>query len=183
MRNRLLLALLLPLLTLPARAQDVASGPDKGAKVSELKVYDVTGLHKEKDVDYAKERKDKPTVYLFVNAEKFDRPMNRFMKTLDGDVKKDVEGAYVVAVWLTGDADKTKEFLPRVQQSVNYEVTALTVFGDKAGPKGWNVNADAHLTAVVVSKGKVTATFGYQSLNETDVPKVKEALQKAVKEK
>jgi hypothetical protein len=184
MRCTLLLGFSLALLANPARAQDVTSGPDKGAKVPELKVFDATGAHKDKDVDYAGERKDKPTIYLFVNAEKFDRPMNRFMKTLDGIVKKDFEGAYVVAVWVGGDVDKTKERLPLVQKSVDYEATALTVFtGAKEGPKGWNVNGDAHLTAVVANKGKVAATFGYQSLNETDVPKVKEALEKAVKGK
>ena len=185
MRCAVLLALSLALSAAPARAQDVSSGPEKGAKVPELKVFDATGSHKDKDVDYAGERKDKPTVYLFVNAEKFDRPMNRFMKTLDGVVKKDFEGAYVVAVWLTGDADKTKEYLPKVQQSVSYEVTALTLFADKdkTGPKGWGINSDAHLTAVVVNKGKVAATFAYQSINETDVPKVKEALEKAIKGK
>ena len=181
---RSVLPLLLLQFVLPARGQDVTSGPEKGEQVPELKVFDATGAHKEKDVDYAAERKDRPTVYLFVNAEKFDRPMNRFMKGLDAAVKKDFEGAYVVAVWVGGDADKTKELLPRVQQSVQYEVTALTLYeGAKEGPKGWNVNADAHLTAVVANKGKVAATFGYQSVNETDVPKVKEALAKAIKEK
>jgi hypothetical protein len=55
--------------------------------------------------------------------------------------------------------------------------------GDKAGPKGWGVNPDSHLTVVLASGGKVVATFGYQSVNETDVPKVKEALAKAVKKK
>jgi hypothetical protein len=183
MRTVLCAAFFLFLSSAAARADDLTSGPEKGAKVPALKVYDVTGENKEKDVDYAAERKDKPTVYLFINAEKFDRPMNRFMKTLDETVKKDFEGVYVVAVWLTGDADKTKEFLPKVQQSVKYEATALTAFPDKAGPKDWNVNADAHLTAVVANKGKVTATFAYQSLNETDVPKVKEALEKAIKGK
>jgi hypothetical protein len=167
----------------PARAQDVPSGPEPRAKVPALKVYDATGAHKEKDVDYAAERKDRPTVYLFINAEKFDRPMNRFMKTLDGIIHKDFEGAYVVAVWLTGDADKTKELLPRVQRSVGYEATALTVFADKAGPQGWFVNTDTHLTAVVAARGKVAATFGYRSINETDVPRVKEALAKAVQGK
>jgi hypothetical protein len=64
---------------------------------------------------------------------------------------------------------------------VQYEVTALTLLaGDKEGPKGWSVHADARLTAVVANKGKVTARFGYQPVNETDVPRVKEALQKAI---
>jgi hypothetical protein len=183
MRCRHLLALSLLVLAPPARAQDVTSGPEKGAKVPALKVYDTTGAHKDKEVDYAADRKDKPTVYLFVNAEKFDRPMNRYMKALDGAVKKDVEGGYVIAVWLTRDADKAKEYLPKVQQSVGYEATALAVFPDTAGPEGWNINADAHLTAVVVSKGRVAAVFGYRSLNETDVPAVKQALQEAIKAK
>jgi len=165
------------------RAQDIVSGPAKDAKVPALKVYDSTGEHKEKEVDYAAQRKDKPTVYLFIDAEKFDRPMNRFMKTLDGAVKKDFADAYVVAVWLTGDADKTKALLPRVQQSVQYEATALTLFADKAGPKDWNVNGDAHLTVVLANKGAVRATLGYRSVNETDVPAVKEKLAAATRKK
>jgi hypothetical protein len=163
-------------------AQDVVSGPDKGAPVPALSVYDATGGHKDKTVDYAAERKDKPTVYLFVRADRFDRPMNRFMKTLDTQIKKDFPDVYVVAVWITPDADRTRELLPRVQQSVQYEATALTV-GDKEGPKGWNVNGDAHLSVVVATKGKVTATLGYQSVNETDVPKAVEAVKKAAESK
>jgi hypothetical protein len=162
----------------------VPSGPEKGAAVPALKVFDATGAHQGKEVDYAADRKDMPTVYLFINAEKFDRPMNRFMKALDGAVKKEFDDAYVVAVWLTGDADRTKDLLPRVQQSVQYEATALTLFaGPREGPKGWNINGDVHLTAVVANRGKTAATFGYRSLNETDVPTVKIALQDAVKRK
>jgi hypothetical protein len=184
MRYLFPLSLVYLVLAASSQAQDVASGPEKGEKAPALKVFDATGDHKNTETDYAADRADKPTVYLFVNAEKFDRPMNRFMKTLDGIIKKDFEGVYVVAVWLTGDADKTKELLPRVQQSVQYDVTALTLFtGDKGGPNGWNVNTDAHLTAIVANKGKIAATFGYRSINETDVPKVKEALAKAVKGK
>jgi hypothetical protein len=165
-----------------SQAQEVTTGPQKGATVPALKVFDATGIHKDKEVDYAADRAVKPTVYLLIDAEKFDRPMNRFMKALDGIVAKDFAGAYVVAVWLTSDADKTKALLPRVQQSVQYEATALTLFlGAEEGPKGWGVNTDAHLTAVVATKGRVAATFGYRSMNETDVPKVKEALKKAIK--
>src|SRR5262245_22175860 len=134
------------LFALAAAAQDVASGPDKDAKVPALKVFDATGAHKDKDVDYAAKRKDKPTIYLLVRAAKFDRPMNRFMKGLDGQVKKDHEDAYIVAVWLTDDVEKAKERLPAVQQSVQYENIALTIYTNgKESPKGWNVNADAHL--------------------------------------
>ena len=90
-----------------------------------LSVYDVTGTNKEKTVDYAAERKDKPTVYVFIQADKWSRPVARFLKGLDGAVKKDSEDAYVVAVWLTDDAAATKDYLPKAQQSVRFENTAL----------------------------------------------------------
>src|SRR5262245_24791013 len=164
-----------------APAQDLSSGPDKKAKVPALRVFDATGPNKDKDVDYAADRKDKPTIYLLVRADKFDRPMNRFVKGLDGQVKKDSEDAYIVAVWLTDDVDKAKERLPAVQQSVQYQNTALTIFtGGKDGPNDWHANPDAHLTVVLAVKGKVVATFGYQSVNETDVKAVREAFQKAL---
>jgi hypothetical protein len=166
-----------------AFGQDVTSGPDVGQKVPALKVFDATGPHKDKDVDYAADRKEKPAVYLFIAADKWDRPMARFLRKLDEAVA-DVKDASVVAVWLTADVEKTKEYLPRAQQSLQLQATALTCFtGDKAGPEGWNANADAHLTAVVAHKAKVGAKFGYQSLNETDVPKVVEALKKAIGDK
>jgi hypothetical protein len=171
----------LALLLLPAaRADDIASGPDRGDTVPALRVYDATGLHKDRTVDYAAERKDKPTVFILLRADKFDRPMNRFLKTLDQKVKKDHEGVYVVAVWLTEDLDRTRKLLPRVQQSVQYEATALTcVAADREGPRDWNVNGDAHLTVVVADRNKVTATFAFISLNETDVPAVTRALKKS----
>jgi hypothetical protein len=162
-----------------ALANDLKSGPDKGAMVPELNVYDATGEHQEKEVDCAAERKDKPTSYVFVQAEKWSRPMNRFLKMLDESVKMN-NGDYIVAVWLTDKADESKEYLPKLQQSVKYEATALTCYtGEMAGPKGWNINADAHVTVVVVNKGKVAATRAYQAINETDVPAVEEALKKA----
>ncbi len=163
-----------------ARAQ-VASGPAVGDPVKPLKVVAVVGDIKDKELDYAAERKEKPTIYVFIPAEKFSRPMNRFLKTLDGKVKDANAEAYIVAVWLTDDKEKTKEYLPRLQMSVQYQAMALTYFaGEKSGPNDWNVNADADITVVIANKAKVAATFGFRSINETDVPSVEEALKKAV---
>jgi hypothetical protein len=166
---------------LTVRASDVDSGPKKGSKVPGLKVFDATGENKDKTVDYASLRKDRPTVYLFVGEGKFARPMFRFMKTLDEAIKKDLEEVYGVAVWLTDDEEKSKEYLPRI--SMYFEMTALTVFKGKDGPKGWDINGDAHLTVVVAHGGKVTARFGYNSVNETDVPAVLKELKKVAKGK
>jgi hypothetical protein len=177
--RRVLLALVL-LFPAAARA-DVTSGPAAGDPVAALKVFAATGAIENQEVDYAAERKEKPTVYILLQYDKLDRPMGRFLKTLDEAVKKDFAGAYVVTVWLAEDKDKAKEHLPRINQSLKFEATAMTVFlGGKEGPKDWNVNPDAHVTVVVANQRKVAATFAYLSLNETDVPRVQEALKKAV---
>jgi len=164
-------------------AGDVDSGPEKGAKVPGLKVYDVTGPNKEKTVDYADLLKDKVAVYYLVPYEKFDRPMNKFMKTLDTKIGADFEGVQAVAVFMTDDEDAAKKRLAAIQTSVNYEKTALTAFNGKDGPKGWNANSDAHLTVIVASGGKVVARFGYKSVNDTEVPDVVAELKKLVKKK
>jgi hypothetical protein len=176
MTTRLLTASLLGMLAADLARADVASGPKEGGAVATLTVYAVTGDPKDKEVDYAGLRKDKPTVYVFVSAKDFSRPMFRFLKKLDEDLGDD---GMVVAVWLTDDADKSKEYLPKISQY--FTGAALTVFDGTAGPKDWAINSDAHLTAVVAHKGKVVKSFGYMSLNETDVPEVVETLKKAIK--
>ena len=124
------------------RGQEVTSGPESGVKVPALKVFDATGPHKDKDVDYAAERKDKPTIFVFIQADKWDRPMARFLRKMDEVVQKEKDVS-VVAVWLTEDPDKTKTYLPLAQKSLQFGATALTCFtGEKTGPKDWNVNAD-----------------------------------------
>jgi hypothetical protein len=147
-----------------------------------LPVFDVTGPNKEKEVNYVADRKEKATLYVFIQADKFDRPIARFLKKLDEGLKDDSSG--IVAVWLTDDAGKTKDYLPRAQQSLKLEATALTCFtGDKTGPKDWNINSEAHITIVVASKNEVAATLAYRSINETEVPRVQEALERARKKK
>lgn len=156
------------------------SGPAADSEVIGYKVHAVTGEFADKDVDYLQERKDKTTIYLFVSADKFDRPVARYLKTLDKAVTDAVEGTAgveVVAVWLSEDVAKSKEYLPKAQQSLKFEHTALTVFpGATQGPEGWGIDTEAHLTTVVVKGKKVIASFGYRSTNETDVREVVKAL-------
>jgi hypothetical protein len=177
MTKRFHTALLMATLGAGLARADVPSGPKEGETVAALKVYAVTGDPKDKEVDYAELRKDKPTVYVFVSAKDFGRPTFRFIKKLDEDLGQD---ALLVAVWLTDDPDQAKQYLPKISQY--FKGAALAVFGEAGGPKGWALNADAHLTAVVVHKGRVVKSFGYLSLNETDARSVVEALKKAIKE-
>jgi hypothetical protein len=156
-------------------AQDVDSGPKAGEKVTALKAYGLVGAVEGKEADFAAERKDAPTVYLFVQSEHFGRPMARFIKVLDGKVKEANDKAGVVAVWI-GDKEafaKNKDYLPRVQGSLKLENTAIAAHeGEKSGPNGWGLNADAHVTVVVADKGKVAKSLAFVSVNETDVRSV-----------
>ena len=139
----------------------VESGPKAGDKIEVLKVFAATGDAAGKEVDYAARRKDKPTIFVFVQSDKWDRPVARFLRTLDQDLAKNRADVHIVAVWLTDDVVKAKEYLPKAQGSLNLSQTTFTVFpGDKSGPKGWGINADAHLTVVVAHEKKVSTSLG-----------------------
>jgi hypothetical protein len=150
---------------------EVPSGPQPGEAVVALKAFAVSGEPKERDVDYAAIVKEKPAVVVFIAAKEFDRPMFRFLKKLDSDLPPETR---FVAVWLAEDAAKSKEYLPKITQY--FDRAALAVFDGVAGPNGWGVNLDARLTAVVLKNGKTVKSFGYVSLNETNVPEVLESL-------
>jgi hypothetical protein len=159
------------------RAQNLLSGPDIGKRVPELPVLAATGPNAGNEIDYADQRKEKPTVYVFIQADKWDRPMARFLRGLDEAMPKISQDAYVVAVWLTADQEKTKQYLPVAQQSLQLANSALTQFtGEASGPANWKLHSGAHLTAVVVAKGIVSASFAYRSVNETLVDDVARAL-------
>ena len=171
---------------LPVRADD-ESGPKAGEKVAKLTAFGVVGTVEKKEADFAAERKDAPTIYLFVAAQEGGlpvggRPAARFMKKLDEEIGK-VDGAAIVAIWLGDKAfDKHKEYLPKIAMALSFEKTQLAAFdGEKSGPDGWAINGDTHVTAVVVNKGKVAKSFAFTSVNETDVKSVMDELKKAMK--
>jgi hypothetical protein len=159
---------------------DVESGLKAGEKIPQLKAFGLVGDIREKSADFAKERGDKPTVYLFINAPKFDRPIARYMRELDQKVGEAAENVAVVAVWVGGDLDDNKKRLPLINQSLKFDRTAMACFeGAAPGPNGWGLNDEAHLTTVVAHKGKVIKSFAYRSTNEKDVPAVLTEVKKA----
>jgi hypothetical protein len=183
------LALSVALLAVPFASADDDSGPKAGSKIEKLKAFGVTGPVENKEADFAADRKDAPTIYLFVAAMEGGipvggRPAARFMKKLDEEIGK-LDGAKIVAVWLGEKAfDKHKEYLPKINMSLKFENTQLTAFdGEKSGPNGWAINGDTHVTAVVANKGKVLKSFAFTSVNETDVRAVLGELKKSVDKK
>jgi hypothetical protein len=162
---------------------DLDSGPAVGEAVPKLKVTMVTGDQAGQEADVAEIRGDKPTIFLFVPAERFDRPTARFLKKLDEALGKEGKESAGVAVWLSETPEKSRDYLPRAQMSLQFMHTALGVFPSQTmPPDGWVIHDRAAVTAVVVRGKKVKARFGYGSVNETVVPEVVEALKKALAE-
>lgn len=160
---------------------EVASGPKPGDKLEDFKVFGVVGSVDNKQGSYVADRKEEPVVYVFVQHEHWGRPMAKFLKTLDKDVKETNDKAFVGVIWLSEMPDKVKDYLPKAQMSLNFANTSLGVFeGDKSGPNNWGINVDAHCTVVVGHKGKAVKVLALQSVNETDVKKVVDAI-KAIK--
>lgn len=163
-------------------------GPKAGAAVPKLSAYAVGEKVAEKETDLAGERKDEPTVYVFVNADHFKdtnipfgRPAHRFVKVLDEKVG-DVTGAKIVVVWVGGEADKNKEYAPKVSKYYANSVVGVSS-ADANGPKDWGLTSTSMITAVVANKGKVVKAWALDSVNETDVKPVEESLKKAVEKK
>jgi hypothetical protein len=159
---------------------DIESGLKAGEKVPELKAFGLVGDIKEKSADFAKERGELPTVYLFVNNAKFDRPMAQYFRELDRKVGDAAEKSQIVIVWIGGDLENHKTRLPYIHGIFKLDRTSIAAYeGEAPGPNGWGLNADAHLTTIVAHKGKVIKSFAYESVNETAVPKVLDELKKA----
>lgn len=149
------------------------SGPDPGSNISPLRVAVITGENAGETLDVAQRRGAMPTIYIFIQADKWDRPLARFLRALDDDLRKDRSDVAVIVTWLTDDVETAKDYLPKAQQSIQLSQTSLAVFpGDKNGPTGWSIDSRAHLTAVIASDSRVVAKFAYRSLNETNVPEV-----------
>src|SRR5207247_3402432 len=103
-------AVLFVVLTTSARAQ-LNSGPDAGASVAPLRIAVVTGNDAGAELDVVKQRDGMPTIYIFIQADKWDRPVARFLHTLDDELRKDRPDVAVIATWLTDNVETTKDYL------------------------------------------------------------------------
>jgi hypothetical protein len=161
-----------------------AAGPEVGKDVPKLQAAVLGADTNYEEADLAAKSRDKFVVYLLVNSAKWDRPIARFLKTLDMKLREYGATPELTAVWITATTDETKEYLPKVRQSLQFEHTTLAAFTDEGnGAADWNVGSDASLTVVIADRGKTAAVFEFVSTNEPDVPMVGEAIRKALTKK
>ncbi len=116
---RLPILILLGTLLLPSSLAFGQTAEDTKAKG--FPAYAVTGDQSGQTVDFVAARKDEPTLYAFVQAEKWDRPLARLLRTIDEELPA-IDGAenlQIIAVWLTDDRTASKEYLPRARPPCN----------------------------------------------------------------
>lgn len=125
-------------------------------------------------VELTKSRQNQPTIYIFIQNEFWDRPIARLLRELDTQVRQNVTDGKIVAVWLSDNqADRLKEHLPRVQQSIRLTSTTYAVWpGDPFGPPDWAINRDDHITVITAKNEKIIDTHSFKSTNEGDAPKI-----------
>ena len=102
-RNALPALIAIVVLTSSVARADIESGPNVGTAVSVLKVFATTGDHAGREVDYAKDRGAKPTVYVFIPYDRFDRPLARMLKAIEKAAVEAGNDASVVTVFLAAE--------------------------------------------------------------------------------
>jgi len=162
---------------------DVASGPDVGKPLSPLKVRVVQEGQAGEPRDVLADHQEHPTVYLFLSAEKFDRPGAKYLRGVDEQIQKLQKRdplAGLVIVWLTPDPEAGIKRVSGIQGSLRLLAGQWTVFAGEAGPEGWGINEQATITTVISRGRDVGARMGYDVVDDADLPAFEAALKKVV---
>lgn len=161
---------------------DVESGPAVGAKLSPLNVRLVENGTAAELQDVVLAHLEHPTVYVFVNAARFDRPAAAYVRgvdTLVQELQRRDPLAGLVVVWLTDEVTPGIERVSAIQRALRLPAAHWSVSSDGAnGPDGWGINDRAVVTTVLAHGREVAARFGYDAINETNTVDLKRAIEK-----
>jgi hypothetical protein len=159
----------------------VLSGPQPGEKLPAFKAEGVLNAEAGKTIEPVKDAKGGPIAIVFIHE--ITRPALQLIRPVDafGD-KWSKDGLRTHFVWLSADRAKTEEFIRRAEKSLNVKAP-VSIYSGLEGPDNYGLNRKVTITIVVANKDKVTASFAIIQPNETDAPKVLEAMAKAVDKK
>jgi hypothetical protein len=151
------------------------SGPQPGSEIGPYSFLIATGPKRGTQHCYVCENRDKPVVLIF--ARDRSEELGRFLTSLDRLIEQ--EKATGIAGWVTFLAENQPALEPDL---VNWgrkhglRHIPLGIFEDKVGPPRYRLHAQADLTILLVSNGKVKQNFTFKSGSFNDA-KAKEILQ------
>jgi hypothetical protein len=175
------LALSLTLIgSIPAQSDDpVYSGPQPGEKLAPFKVLGFTGPQAGKQFDLIEQLGAAPTLLMFVHE--VTRPAAQLMRPLDlYGSKLAADGFATHFVWLAADRSATEDRLRGIQGSLQFKSPISISLDGLEGPGSYGLNRKVALTILVAKDNKVVANFAITQPNETDAPKILEAMAKLV---
>jgi hypothetical protein len=176
MLRRLALGLVIACLTPAARADDpVFSGPQPGEKLTPFRVLGFAGPDAGKEVELPGRTQGAPTVLVFVHE--VTRPAFQLLRPLDlYAAKLAKDGLACHFVWLSADKTKTEEFLNRAKGSLALRSPVVISLDGPEGPGNYGLNRKVTLTILVAKDNKVVANFALVQPNETDAPRILQAV-------
>jgi hypothetical protein len=153
------------------------SGPQPGEKTPGFRVFDVGSRQ---EADYMADGKGAPAVLVFIHE--LTRPGAGLMRALDENGRiKQARGLRTLFISLSEDRDGAERHLPQVIKSLNLKCPMGISLDGKEGPGSYGLNREVMLTILVARDNKVTANFAIVSPNETDAPRIKAAIDEALK--
>lgn len=161
---------------------DSRIGPEAGKPLPTLKVNQITGSQAGKEVDGAEAAKSEAVIYAFIRSDKWDRPVARVLRQLDEALvehRKTDPKCSIFIVWVSKDAEKAREYLPKAQQSLKLQASTWNHFdGEIYDIAHWQLSGDGPLNVVIAKEGKCTWGRGYATINDIIAKKVIEAFKK-----
>lgn len=158
------------LLMLQQKDEGLVAGPAVGATMPSLKIWQIVGEQREKQLDMQADVKSHPALLIFVQSDKWDRPVARILRQLDDamvEVRKTNAKARIEIVWISKDLDKAKEYLPKAAQSLKLQTSSWNCFpGDIYDAAGWQLSGDGALNLVIIKDGKVSWGRAYAAARE-----------------
>jgi len=162
--------------------EKVFSGPQPGEKLSAFKVLSVAGPAAGKEVELIGHIKGGPTLLVFVHE--VTRPAMQLFRPIDlYGSKLAQDGLATHFVWLTPDKAKTEQFLSNAKKSLSLKSPISISLDGQEGPGNYGLNRKVAVTILVAKDNKVVANFAIIQPNETDAPKVVEAIAKLMGKK
>lgn len=163
------------------RADDepVYSGPQAGESVTPFSVLQFSGENANQEVELLEENGKGPTMLIFVHQ--LTRPLMQLLRPVDAFASELQEQRLETHfIWLTGDRTETSNFLNRARGSLQLRSPIGISLDGIDGPGNYGLNRNVTVTILLADDGKVKHNFAIVQPNETDAPKVLQAMAELV---
>lgn len=148
------------------------SGPQKGEALRPVVAFDVASRQ---EADLVAAGRGAPLLLVFIHE--LSRPAAQLLRALDetGQVKR-VRGLRTHFVSLAQDRDGAERRLPQVVKAIQLRCPVGISVDGPEGPGAYGLNKEVALTVLVAKDDRVAANFAIVQPNETDAPRIREAV-------